>query len=297
MQWMHMREHQAFQKWKAHWYEKEQVVMKVFKTRVLLHQEAMERIARRWSNLEMLFAWNTWQGLLEIRRENERKRRAISGHADLHREHQLQELQVQRRRRVHRELSTKEIMMQAALALATSEGLEKSIAFLVVVSVVLMGLQGTCDSAMGRVLGCSSGDRSSFVVFSTVVEALLLTATCLFALEALLKLLALGPTKYLSTFGNIFDFAIAIVALTEIGAVVSQLSCQIHAIENELTDDPTRCLTQATGAQALRAFRLVRLARLLRRYPSIRRIGLLFSYVLSQSWGECVSQTPGKAPD
>ena len=284
-QWIRMREHQAFAKWKSHWYEKDQHVKKVYKSRIVLHEDAMVKTLLRWRNFELMQAWNSWYGLVQLRQETERRQAAITGQSELPREHQVKEV-VQRRRRIQRELTTKEILQQALVSLANSQGLEKYVAAVVVISIVLMGLQGSCDSTMGRIAGCSSGDRTKFVIFVTVVEALLLATTCLFALEALLKLVALGP-KYLENVGNLFDFTIAIVALTELVTVGKQLSCQIHAIENKLTSDTSLCASQSSGAQALRAFRLVRLARLLRRYPTIRHIGILFSYVLSKAWGEC----------
>ena len=285
-QWIRMRQHHGFAKWKSHWYEKDQQIKKVFSARIVLHEDAMVKWLLRWSNFELLQAWNSWYGLVELRHESERRKEAMTGHSEPHREPQVKEVG-QRRRRIHRDVTNKEVLQQALASLANSQALEKYVAVLVVMSIVLMGLQGSCDSTMGRIAGCSSGDRTKFVIFVTVVEALLLATTCLFALEALLKLVALGPKTYFANFGNLFDFTIAIVGLTELVTVGKQLSCQIHAIENKLTNDTSLCATQSNGAQALRAFRLVRLARLLRRYPTIRHIGILFSYVLSQAWGEC----------
>jgi len=166
-----------------------------------------------------------------------------------------------RRARGGGDVSGMQVVRQAMMALAQSQGLEKFIAGLVLVSVVLMGLQGSCDSKLGRLLGCSADDRTTFLIFLTVVESLLLTATGLFALEALLKLLAFGPKRYLSSFGNIFDFAVTIVALTEVVVVGEQIDCQIRAIQAGETASSNVCYSQASSAQALRALRLVRLAR------------------------------------
>jgi hypothetical protein len=272
----------------AHWFEKEQLIAKAFRSRIVVHRQLMDAVCRKMFQYKTLLpSWNTWCHLLTIKRAKESLRAQVSGQ-----DAPVKALAVPwgrrergRRRRQYAGLSSRQLLHQVLRTVVSSEGLEKFIAGLVVSSVVLMGMQGSCDSKLGRVLGCTSNDRTTFLIFAAVVEALLLATTCIFVIEALLKLYVFGPRLYLSNFGNLFDFVLAVVALTEVVAVGEQLNCQIQSVISGQTTQADACAEGTNSAQALRALRLVRLARLLRRFPAMRRVGMTISYTVVHSWG------------
>ena len=270
----------------AHWFEKEQLISKAYRSRIVVHRHLMEAICRKMFRYKTLLpSWNTWYGLLIIKRAKESLRAQVSGQDAPVKATGLRRERVRRRWRQFSGLTNRQLMHQVLLVVASSPGLEKFIAGMVVASVVLMGMQGSCDSKLGRVLGCTSNDRTSFLIFAAVIEALLLATTCIFIVEALLKLYAFGPRRYLANFGNLFDFVLAVVALTEVVAVGEQLNCQIQAVISGQTTQEDTCAAGTSSAQALRALRLVRLARLLRRFPAMRKVGMTITYTVVHSWG------------
>ena len=302
-QWFHVIQFRAFAKWKAHWFEKQNFASKVVRSRIVQHHNAMHLVALRFLNRDMIPAWNAWYSFAESEREIRHHRMLTSqkkskdGNGDTQDENKSHISSVTARSsktrsrivsRYGKHLTGNQLAMAALKHLAESIALERFVAGMVVATVLLMSLQGSCSSKLGRMLGCSSEDRTTYMIFAAVIEALLLTVTCLFALEALLKIIALGMRRYLSSFGNIFDFTLAIIALTEVVAVGTQLTCQINSIRDDRTglQDIDVCSGEANSwAQALRALRLVRLSRLLRRFPAVRRVGMCFHYVLRESWG------------
>ena len=289
--WMAIHQGRAFYKWKAHWYEANSIAAKAINKRKVLHEAEMVSVLVRWKNLELLSAWNAWCSFVRtvieyrlLRSEISSQQTTGNARAGL----SLLRSRDRREERLRPELSFKQNILEGLTILAKSEWLEKFVSAMVVGTVVLMSMQGSCDSTLGRILGCSSEDRSKYMIFTTVLEALLLTVTCVFALEALLKIGTLGILHYLRSSGNLFDLVLALVALTEVVTVGTQLSCQVDAISSGLTtgDDANVCKGSGNSvAQILRALRLVRLSRLLRRFPSVRRVGVCFYYVLSESWG------------
>ena len=191
------------------------MILRTMKERILDRREIFDWAVARWRHAELLGAWNAWYDLvlqqklaMQIRAEISSQQHPSSGI----------QLSIKRKAKMARakKLQAEQVSCsQLTQQLALSEGMESVMVALVCLSVVLMSLQGTCDSALGSLFRCSPDNQRSWLLYSTVVEALLLFCTAAFTLEAAIKLVGLG-FKYFLSLGNFFDFSVAVVSLSEV---------------------------------------------------------------------------------
>eukprot|EP00960_Hanusia_phi_P014237 419572-Hanusia_phi.AAC.1 len=190
------------------------MILRTMKERILDRRELFEWAVARWKHAELLGAWNAWYDILLQRKLMARARAEISGQQQatgMQTSIKRKAKMARARRLEHQQVSCR----QLAYELAVSEGLESVMVALICLSVLLMSLQGTCDSALGAVFRCSADKPRSWLLYSTIVEALLLFCTAAFSCEAMIKLFGLGLPYFLSL-GNFFDFSVAVVSLSEV---------------------------------------------------------------------------------
>jgi hypothetical protein len=184
---------------------------------------------------------------------------------------------------------------------AKSQQLQFATLFIILLNTACMALTGICDLETDP--RCPD--------FKAALEVLNVIFTVLFALEFVVKLLGLGPLEYFSSGANCLDFIIVVSSLVEFPGVIATMTCyledfdpawegqtvQLSAgiapafvlphLEEALT--VPRTIKSADGAlgvnplqyfacengggfmTVLRAFRLVRLVKLLKGFPEIQK--------------------------
>mmetsp|Transcript_8879 Transcript_8879/g.23151 ORF Transcript_8879/g.23151 Transcript_8879/m.23151 type:complete len:1940 (-) Transcript_8879:70-5889(-) len=103
--------------------------------------------------------------------------------------------------------------------------------------------------------------------FTAVKVWINISFTIIFILEAVIKIIALGPRWYVRDGWNVFDFSVAILSCVSVGFDVSSKAYTCDpALKTGVTTDNVPAL------QVLRAFRIARVFRLVRRARGLRNM-------------------------
>jgi len=150
-----------------------------------------------------------------------------------------------------------------AKKVALSNRLEHAVIQAVVISTVVQAMEHDPDSTPGR--GWASG--KDYLYFHAMLDMIGLVFTYLFVAEFALKCSVLGVRLYLNETGNLVDLAVVLTGMLETPAVLEGVACKLYAPHDALKE---HCIdTGGSGLGLLRCFRLLKLGKLLNKFPGI----------------------------
>jgi hypothetical protein len=141
--------------------------------------------------------------------------------------------------------------------IATSSGLENFILIIIVVNTVIMGMDVHCNYCRDSFCAMYKGALESTNIFFNAV----------FLVELVVKLIGIGPKRYLSSASNWLDVAIVGVGMAEIYNTYETSVCLLRKVDCKEYDE----CEGGGGVSALRTFRLVRIVKLLRAFPDVQK--------------------------
>lgn len=160
--------------------------------------------------------------------------------------------------------------------LANSKLMEYSMIGAILLGTLLMLAEHSYTSLVGRMWA----DVSSYNGFHAFLALGQIGCAMLFTVELILKLVGQGLITYFRDILNWIDFTVAASSIVDVANLVLVYQC----LSREDTD-PYACEGASLVVQLLRAMRLVRLAKLIRFFPNLRRQLMLLVKML----GACAS--------
>ena len=269
--WQHKAESRAFGKWKSHWAGSQEALESTIRskldgTQMMVYQALLVRMGFQYGILrgaQHSRAWNSWK-------------------------HHAQQAKYTRLARLRNALPNdldnnlsgegegglcKGCIMQMSLVryhvktwatnLVVSTGLEHAVVQAVVWSTIVQAMEHDGESLPGR--GWKTG--ADFLFFHGVLDLVGLVFTYLFVTEFALKSAMLGIKNYVLDANNAIDIAVVLTGMIETPAVLTAINCKLYAPTDALRD---HCiLTGGNGIALLRCARLLKLGKLLGKFPAV----------------------------
>ena len=160
--------------------------------------------------------------------------------------------------------------------LANSKLMEYSMIGAILLGTLLMLAEHSYTSLVGRMWA----DVSSYNGFHAFLALGQIGCAMLFTVELILKLVGQGLITYFRDILNWIDFTVAVSSIVDVANLVVVYRC----LSKEDTN-PYACEGASLVVQLLRAMRLIRLAKLIRFFPNLRRQLMLLVKML----GACAS--------
>eukprot|EP00960_Hanusia_phi_P062015 765019-Hanusia_phi.AAC.2 len=148
--------------------------------------------------------------------------------------------------------------------LAVSETLSDIMSIIIVINISCLGLYHELDSPIGN-LWVSSGKTRNYWLFRAALEGLNVLFLLTYVIEMSIKIAGLGILGYVKNPQNLFDGFIVCIGAYEFPTGISLMFCYFQ------NQDGSVCTASSTTLSILRAFRLVRLVKFLRRFPQFQK--------------------------
>ncbi|EKX42435.1 hypothetical protein GUITHDRAFT_141128 [Guillardia theta CCMP2712] len=147
---------------------------------------------------------------------------------------------------------------------AISDTLSDIMSVIIVINISCLGFYHELDSPIGN-LWVSSGKTRSYWLFRASLEGLNVLFLCTYVIEMAIKIAGLGIFGYIKVPQNLFDGFIVCIGAYEFPTGLSLIFCYLQ------NQDGSVCNASSTTLSVLRAFRLVRLVKFLRKFPQFQR--------------------------